>query len=41
MRSRPIEGREFSRSIFIVRKVGRSLPPASESFLSTLVGAMQ
>jgi DNA-binding transcriptional LysR family regulator len=36
LKSRPIEGSEFGRSIFIVRKAGRSLPPASESFVSTL-----
>ncbi len=41
MRSRPIEGRDFRRSIFIIRKVGRSLPPASESFLSALVAAIR
>ncbi len=41
LKSRPIEGREFGRSIFIIRKAGRSLPPASESFLATLVAAMQ
>jgi DNA-binding transcriptional LysR family regulator len=37
LRSRPIEGKYFRRSIFVVRKKGRSLPPASESFLSTLM----
>jgi DNA-binding transcriptional LysR family regulator len=37
LRSRPIEGKYFRRSIFVVRKMGRSLPPASESFLSTLM----
>ena len=36
LRSRPIEGKHFGRSIFIVRKAGRSLPPASEGFLTTL-----
>ena len=36
LKSRPIDGRLFSRPIFIVRKVGRSLPPASEAFLDTL-----
>ncbi len=41
LKSRPVEGREFGRSIFIIRKATRSLPPASESFLATLVGAMQ
>lgn len=37
LKSRPIEGKYFRRSIFVVRKKGRSLPPASESFLSTLM----
>jgi DNA-binding transcriptional LysR family regulator len=37
LRSRPIEGKYFRRSIFVVRKKGRSLPPASESFLYTLM----
>lgn len=37
LRSRPIEGKYFRRSIFVVRKKSRSLPPASESFLSTLM----
>jgi len=36
LRSRPIEGRSFWRSIFIVRRAGRTLPPASESFLAML-----
>ena len=36
LRSRPIEGKNFWRSIFIVREVGRTLPPASEAFLATL-----
>ncbi len=36
LRSRPIEGKNFWRSIFIVRKVGRTLPPASEAFLAML-----
>jgi DNA-binding transcriptional LysR family regulator len=36
LKSRPIDGRLFSRPIFIVRKVGRSLPPASEAFLDIL-----
>ncbi len=39
LKSRPIAGRQFSRPIFIVRKAGRSLPPASESFLKTLSAA--
>lgn len=37
LKSRPIEGRHFARSIFVVRKAGRSLPPASEDFLAALV----
>ncbi len=37
LKSRPIEGNEFGRSIFIVRRAGRSLPPASESFIATLL----
>ena len=41
LRSRPIEGRDFERSVFIIRKAGRSLPPASESFSATLVTSMQ
>jgi len=36
IKSRPIEGKNFSRPIFIVQKAGRSLSPASESFLATL-----
>lgn len=41
MRSRPIEGKDFGRSIFVIRRKGRSLPPASESFLSTLMKSMK
>ena len=36
LRSRPVEGKSFARPIFVVRKKGRSLPPASEAFLSSL-----
>jgi DNA-binding transcriptional LysR family regulator len=36
LKSKPIEGKHFTRPIFIVQKAGRSLPPASESFLTTL-----
>jgi DNA-binding transcriptional LysR family regulator len=36
LRSRPIEGKSFARPIFIVCKKGRTLPPASEEFLSSL-----
>jgi DNA-binding transcriptional LysR family regulator len=36
LKSRPIEGRHFSRPIVTVRKLGRSLPPASQSFLDAL-----
>jgi DNA-binding transcriptional LysR family regulator len=36
LRSRPIEGKSFVRPIFIIRKKGRTLPPASEDFLSSL-----
>jgi DNA-binding transcriptional LysR family regulator len=36
LRSRPIEGKNFVRPIFVVRKKGQSLPPASESFLAML-----
>jgi DNA-binding transcriptional LysR family regulator len=36
LRSRPIEGKNFVRPIFVVRKEGRSLPPASENFLAML-----
>jgi DNA-binding transcriptional LysR family regulator len=36
LKSRPIEGRHFTRPIFIIRKANRSLPPASEAFLNTL-----
>jgi DNA-binding transcriptional LysR family regulator len=36
LRSRPIEGKGFARPIFIVRKRGRTLPPASEDFLASL-----
>ena len=36
LRSRPIEGKSFARPIFIVCKKGRSLPPASEEYLSCL-----
>lgn len=36
LRSRPIEGKHFRRSILVVRKKGRSLPPASEGFLALL-----
>jgi DNA-binding transcriptional LysR family regulator len=39
LKSRLIEGRDFGRSIVIVRKTGRSLPPASESFIATLVAS--
>jgi DNA-binding transcriptional LysR family regulator len=41
LKSRPIDGRNFNRPILIVRKVGRSLPPASESFLKGLISGSQ
>ncbi|MBI3708670.1 MAG: LysR family transcriptional regulator [Proteobacteria bacterium] len=34
IRSRPIAGSNFIRPILVVRKTGRSLPPASSSFVS-------
>jgi len=37
LKSRRIEGSNFGRSIFIVRKSGRTLPPASEAFVATLL----
>ena len=41
LRSRPIDGKDFGRSIFVIRRKSRSLPPASESFLSTLMKSMK
>jgi DNA-binding transcriptional LysR family regulator len=41
LRSRPIEGKSFLRPIFAVSKKGRTLPPASEAFLSSLRGSAQ
>lgn len=36
VKSKPLAGRNFSRAISIVRKKGRTLPPASATFLSIL-----
>jgi DNA-binding transcriptional LysR family regulator len=36
LRSRPVAGRNFSRPIIVVRKKGRTLPPASAAFLAML-----
>src|SRR3974390_1708754 len=33
LKSRPVAGKNFERPIFVVRKAGRTLPPASEAFL--------
>ncbi len=36
LRSRPIDDPSFVRPIFVIKKAGRSLPPASEEFASLL-----
>ena len=39
MASAPVEGRAFTRKIWILRRAGRSLPPAAEVFLQYLCEA--
>lgn len=39
LKSRPIAGKNFERPIFVVRKAGRTLPPASQAFLTMLSGS--
>jgi DNA-binding transcriptional LysR family regulator len=36
VKSRPVSGKSFVRPIVVVRKAGRTLPPASEAFLATI-----
>jgi DNA-binding transcriptional LysR family regulator len=38
VKSRPVAGKNFERPIFVVRKAGRTLPPASEAFVTMLLG---
>jgi DNA-binding transcriptional LysR family regulator len=40
LRSRPIDGPRFARTIAIIKKSGRTLPPATASSLEQLVSAM-
>jgi DNA-binding transcriptional LysR family regulator len=39
--SRPIEGGDFARKIWVVRRAGRSLPPAAEVFLEHLFAILK
>jgi DNA-binding transcriptional LysR family regulator len=39
LRSRAIDGKSFVRPIFVIRKKGRTLPPASQEFLSSLANS--
>ena len=41
LRSRPIDDARFSRTISLVKKRKRTLPPACESFLKEMIGAMK
>ena len=40
LRARPIDDRAFIRSVAIIKKKGRTLPPASTAFLEACVAAM-
>lgn len=40
LRSRPIEGPSFERPVSIIKKLGRTLPPASVGFLDACIAAM-
>jgi DNA-binding transcriptional LysR family regulator len=40
LRSRPIDLPDFSRSITVIKKSGRTLPPLSQAFAEHLMGAM-
>ena len=39
--SRPIDGAAFVRDVSLIKRSGRTLPPASESFAQALIDAMQ
>jgi DNA-binding transcriptional LysR family regulator len=41
LRSRPIEDRNFSRDVTVIKKAGRTLPPLSETFAKHLVEALK
>jgi DNA-binding transcriptional LysR family regulator len=41
LRSRLIDAPGFERAVSVIKKMGRTLPPMSESFLTQLTGALQ
>ena len=41
LRSRPIEDRNFSRDVTVIKKAGRTLPPLGETFVKHLVEALK
>jgi len=41
LRSRPIDEPGFERSVLVIKKTGRTLPPMAESFLTRLKSALQ
>ena len=41
LRSRPIDDARFSRTISLIKKRARTLPPSCENFLKDMIGAMK